>query len=180
MRSLFTLLTVMVLTVSFVSAQCPQSTDGTIHTLTAQDSLKIDWSFHTVPIPDFSIERIYTRTPRSSIKYSTTDGSPMRFWRLYYSQTAPHRYDTLLIDRVSFNPSQTSDFYKPILGLVDPANVTKGWTPVGWIRADLDPDGRLQRLWGQDALGIYWVWRESQPFPATVAPAGSVAREVIE
>jgi hypothetical protein len=140
----------------------------------------LEWSLLTLAIPEFSSERFYARKPRNGIRYSTTDGMPIGIWRMCYTQNVQRRYDTLLIDIVPSNPSQTSDFYKPLRGLTDPSNVTQVWTTVGWVRADLDPDGRILRLWGEDGIGRFWVWSESQPFPATVAPAVSVDRQKIE
>jgi hypothetical protein len=159
MRCFLTLLAMMVLSVVSLPAQI------TYHPPVDTGSLGFQ-------IPDRTIEELRDHKPVIMFWYSPSAGIPTRTTRYFYAPSNPYIKDSLLLDYVAANPCQTSWILKQLHRPIDPLDPKTRWQPVGWVRADLDADGRVIRLWGEDAGGRYWVWRGSLPFSGT-APSGS-------
>jgi hypothetical protein len=155
MRCFFTLLAMMVLTVVSASAQYQQPGDTSVI---------------GIQIPDREFEEIRTHPPTMFMNYSYSVGIPTLALRLHYQPSVTLTKDSIALDFVATDPGQTSHYFKQLKHPVDPTDPKTTWQSVGWVRADLDADGRVIRLWGQDALDRYWLWRGSLPFSTTTVP----------
>jgi hypothetical protein len=150
MRCLFTLLVLLLLMAGSVSAQ--------------HHPLPLDTNTIGIQIPKLNFEEVRSRHSDMFVNYTYSTGIPTRVLRMRYQPSKPFEKDTLLLDFVASSPSPVSQFFTQITRPDDLWNPNTQWQPIGWVRADLDDAGRVIRLWGQDALGRYWLWQGSLPF----------------